>query len=76
MLEANLRYDNVVVDTNGAAKFKPWQPSSIQAITYGLKWSFYGKNYTSVNYTVYGVNGGFTALAGTELWTIQQQFNL
>jgi hypothetical protein len=80
-LEFNMRYDNYInnVDAIGAGAVptaaNPFAAG--EAISTGLKWSFIGKNYTSVNYTVYGLNGDFGASgpAASNLWVIQQQFN-
>ena len=78
-LDLNIRFDNFVANVDNqntpAAAAKPYAATSAQALSYGLKWSYVGKNYTSLNYTVYGFNGDFGALAGTELFVAQQQFN-
>jgi hypothetical protein len=79
MLDLNFRYENFVDNVDAAnslpAAAYPFQATAAQAISYGIKWSYVGKNYTSLNYTIYGINGDFTALAGTELLVLQQQFN-
>jgi phosphate-selective porin len=78
-LEFNMRYDNYIsnVDALGAGAAISANVGAGEAITTGLKWSFIGKNYTSVNYTVYGLNGDFGASgpAAANLWVLQQQFN-
>jgi len=77
-LEFNVRYDNYISNVDAIGAGAPFSASvgAGEAITTGLKWSFIGKNYTSVNYTVYGLNGDFGASgpAAANLWTIQQQF--
>ena len=74
-IEWNTRYEGFLPDVDRIGAATNLFATSDNAITTGVKWSFVGKNYTSVNYTVYGLGNNFGALAGTELWTIQQQFN-
>jgi hypothetical protein len=74
-IEWNTRYEGYLPDANKIGQQVNPYITSDNAITTGIKWSFVGKNYTSVNYTVYGYSNNFGSMAGTELWTIQQQFN-
>jgi hypothetical protein len=74
-IDCNIRYESFNANTDAAANLPYWATSSVQAISYGIKWRYDGKNYTSANYTVYAMNGNFAAAAGTELFSIQQQFN-
>jgi hypothetical protein len=45
----------------------------LNAASAGIKWTYFGNNHTSVNLTVYGADGNFGAMAGTEMFTVQQQ---
>jgi hypothetical protein len=74
-LDLNLRLESVMKDTDLAANTLPWLATSEQAASVGLKYYWAGKNYTSVNYTSYALNGDYTALAPYSLFVVQQQFN-
>ena len=74
-IEINARLESYDPDVNANYIYTPWKYSSEQACTVGLKWSYVGKNYTSINYTTYALNGDFAALNGTSLLAVQQQFN-
>jgi hypothetical protein len=74
-IDFNVRYESYNANTDAAANLPYWAVSSVQAVTYGIKWRYAGKNYTSANYTVYAMNGDFGAAAGSELFSIQQQVN-
>jgi hypothetical protein len=75
MLDLNLRLENVVKNTDTAPLVAPFTVSSEQAASIGMKYFWAGKNYTSVNYTAYGVNGDYTAMGPYSLFVVQQQFN-
>lgn len=75
MLDLNLRLENVVKNTDTAPLVAAYTVSSEQAASMGLKYFWAGKNYSSVNYTVYGVNGDYTAMGPYSLFVVQQQFN-
>jgi hypothetical protein len=64
--------DHVASNTDilAGSKNKP----AINAVSLGLRYYWIGKNYTSLNYTVYGINNDFSAAGGTEFWQVQQQF--
>jgi hypothetical protein len=74
-IDLNFRYENYNNNINAGPLHKPWQFNAEQAITYGLKWSYIGKNYTSLNYTMYALNGDFKVIGPTDLIVLQQQFN-
>ena len=80
-LDLNLRIEattpNVNIASNplyhhGGADY--FFATSEQASTVGLKWIYTGRTYTSVNYSVYGLNGNYGSIAGSSLFNVQQQF--
>jgi|GEM_PF-2289978 hypothetical protein len=74
-MDLNLRLEDVVPDVNAAGRLAPFVATSVQANTVGLKWSYKGRNYTSLNYTNYALNGDYKAIAGSSLFSVQQQIN-
>jgi hypothetical protein len=73
-LDLNLRIENIVPNVNVAGASPSWVATSEQAATVGLKFYYVGKTYTSVDYTSYALNGDYGAIAGSSLFSIQQQF--
>ncbi len=74
-LEINARIENMVPFVDQQAIAPKYLPTSVQAATVGAKYFWAGKNYTSVNYTAYALNGNYGALAPASLIAVQQQFN-
>ena len=74
-LDLNMRLESFVNDVDAAANAAPWQVSSEQAASIGLKYYYAGKTYTSINYTAYGLNGDYSAVGAGSLLVLQQQFN-
>lgn len=50
-------------------------PTSYNANTIGLKYTYLGNNQTSINYTTYGLSSNYGVMGATELVTVQQQIN-
>jgi hypothetical protein len=72
-LDLNLRIESVAPNVNIGAS-----PAFVahyeNASTLGLKWYYGNRTYTSVNYTTYALNGNYGAIAGSQLFSVQQQF--
>lgn len=77
-LELLARIESFAPDVNAEGKSlvaNAYKATSEQAATVGMKYYYAGKNYTSINYTAYALNGNYRTLGPASLFTIQQQFN-
>ena len=72
-LELNARIEQFAPNVN--ANYAAFAVNSEQAATIGLKYFYAGKSYTSVNYTSYALNGDYSAIGASSLFSVQQQFN-
>jgi len=72
-VELLARYENINPNLVATANNPGYVASTEQAITTGIKWTYTGKDFTAINYTVYGIDGNFTSMAGTELLALSEQ---